>query len=64
MMIALTSTLALLQLPEADGSIKAVCGATGPQTSVSRQSTQYSKALTLSYSRQIVIQFEENHVVF
>jgi hypothetical protein len=56
--------LALLQFPEADGSIKAACGATDTQTSVARQLTYYTKALTGSCRRQIVAQFEENRIVF
>jgi hypothetical protein len=62
-MIALTSMLDLLQFPEADGSIKAVCGATGADVS-SRQSRHNTRAPTLGYRRQIVTQFEENHIVF
>ena len=63
MMMALTSMLALLQFPEANVSIKDVCGETDMYKSVARELTHDSKALTLSHGRQTVVQFEDNHIV-
>ena len=64
MMMALTSMLALLQFPEADVSIKDVCGETDMYKSVARQLMHDTKALTLSYGLQTVTKFEDNHIVF
>ena len=55
--------LALLRVPDADGSMKAVWGATNTSTSVASQPTHHAQALTRCHSRQIVIQLEKDDIV-